>query len=66
MKDRGNVPFTDSVRQLLRRIVINERNEEYVISLPIGSKEIGGESMMVFFDEHGEIRKEVLELADDL
>ena len=46
--------------------MINERNEEYVISLPIGSKEIGGESMMAFFDEHGEIRKEVLEFADDL
>ena len=64
MEDPVDALYSQNIRAWLKAIVKNEREELFVITRPIGSKEIGGKSMKKFFDEHPEIRNGMLQIVD--
>lgn len=65
LENRENASFEGRMKNWLKRIVDNSRNDPFVVTRPIGGKAIAGGSIACFFTEHPKLKTELLNVFSD-
>ena len=59
LENRNNSSFEGRIKKWLTGIIVNSREDPFVVTRPIGGKAIAGESMARFFAAHPKITQEL-------